>query len=226
MNPLRRAAVGHVFVDVLDAEVGAPFALADDDAHHLFRVLRARDGDIITVSDGAGRWRLGRVADRAVIADGNVVGEPSPTPATVAVAVPKGDRPEWIVQKLTELGIAHVVFLHAERSVVRWEGERADRHLARLRRVAREAASQSRRVWLPTIEGPLPASSLLSVAVVAEPGGRGLTAADRTVAVGPEGGWTDEERAMARDEVELGDGLLRVETAAVAAGVLLRHLCH
>lgn len=227
MNPVRRAAVGHVFVGELDRPDGAPITLDDDVAHHLFRVLRVRDGELVTMSDGNGRWRAGRIADHAVIADGNVHDEGARrVVTTVAVAVPKGDRPEWIVQKLTELGVARIVFLHCARSVVHWDAARAATHLARLRRVGREAASQSRRVWLPTIDGPLPASALLSEAVVAEPGGRRPTPADLTIAIGPEGGWTDGERAQARGEVELGDAVLRVETAALVAGVVLSRLCH
>ena len=80
---------------------------------------------------------------------------------TVAFAIPKSDRPEWIVQKLTELGVARIVLLHAERSVVRWEPDRADRHVARLRRVAVEALEQSRGIWLPDIVGPVPAAEVL-----------------------------------------------------------------
>ncbi len=86
---------------------------------------------------------------------------PSPrdhVPCTIAVAIPKHDRPEWLVQKPTELGVDRIVFLHAERSVVRWDGDRAERHLARLAAVAVEALMQSRRVWLPEIVGPVPGS--------------------------------------------------------------------
>ena len=58
-----------------------------------------------------------------------VVVERDHAPSTIAVAIPKQDRPEWLVQKATELGIDRIVFLHAERSVVRWDGDRAARHL-------------------------------------------------------------------------------------------------
>ena len=71
---------------------------------------------------------------------------------TVAFAPTKGERPEWVVQKLTELGVDRIVPLISERSVVRWAGERGAGAVERLRRVAREAAAQSRRVWLPDVE--------------------------------------------------------------------------
>ena len=70
---------------------------------------------------------------------------------TVVFAPTKGERPEWVVQKLTELGIDRIVPLRSERSVVRWSGQRGQATAERLRRVAREAAAQCRRVWLPEV---------------------------------------------------------------------------
>jgi len=212
---LRRRAAAHVLVD----DVGTP-ALGDGTAHHLFRVLRVADGAIVTVTDGAGRWRPCRAAGAAVVPDGDVVHEPAlEVPLTIAVTLPKADRPEWIVQKLTELGVDRIVLLHAERSVVRWDAERAAKHVAKLRRVAVVALEQSRRVWLPDVTGPVTAASMLAGAVAAEPGGRALSAADRTVAIGPEGGWSPAELAVAGDTVSLGPTVLRVETAALSAAV-------
>jgi 16S rRNA (uracil1498-N3)-methyltransferase len=212
---LRRAAA-HVLVDDVDAP-----ALSEAAAHHVFRVLRVTPGDVVTVTDGAGRWRVCHaVPGDAVEPAGAVAVVAAPElPLTIAVAVPKADRPEWLVQKLTELGVDRIVFLHTERSVVRWDAGRAAKHLAKLRRVAAEALEQSRRVWLPEVSGPLTAATWLPGAVVAEPGGRPLRAADRTIAIGPEGGWTPGELAAAGDAVELGEAVLRVETAALAAAV-------
>ena len=93
-------------------------------------------------------------------------------PLTVAVTPPKGDRLEWLVAKCTEVGVDRIVLLEAERSVVRWRGDRADKQLERLRRIAVEASMQSRRVWLPVLEGPVPALTFLPDVTVAEPGGR------------------------------------------------------
>jgi 16S rRNA (uracil1498-N3)-methyltransferase len=212
---LRRAAA-HVLVD----DVSAP-VLPEAAAHHVFRVLRVAAGSIITVTDGAGRWRVCRALAGDTVEPAGVVEVVAgrARPLTIAVAVPKADRPEWLVQKLTELGVDRIVFLHTERSVVRWDTPRAAKHLAKLRRVAAEALEQSRRVWLPEVTGPVPAATFLPEAVVAEPGGRALTADDRTIAIGPEGGWTAAELASARGAVDLSDAVLRVETAAVAAAV-------
>lgn len=215
MSHVRRRAAAHVLV----ADVAVP-ALSDETAHHLFRVLRVADGAVVTVTDGAGTWRVCRAAGNAVVPDGELQVEPRPAqPLTIAVTIPKADRPELVVQKLTELGVDRIVFLHAERSVVRWDAARADKHLAKLRRVAAEATEQSRRVWLPEVLGPLAAAAVLPGAVVAEPGGRPLAHGDRSIAIGPEGGWTDAELALAADRVHLGSTVLRVETAAYAAAV-------
>ena len=83
---------------------------------------------------------------------------------TIGFALPKADRPEWIVQKLTEIGVDSIIVLHAERSIVRWEPDRAARHIAKLAKVAREASMQSRRVWLPTIGGPTQVESMAAPA--------------------------------------------------------------
>lgn len=212
-----RAAAAHVVVD----DVAQP-ALGEATAHHLFRVLRVRDGDVVTVTDGRGGWRECRAADWALFADREPHAVPEPRPVcTVAFAIPKADRPEWIVQKLTEMGVTGIVLLHAQRSVVRWEGDRADRHVAKLRRVAVEALEQSRGVWLPDIIGPLPAAEVLPGIAVAEPGGRRLSSSDKALAIGPEGGWSDTELALARDRVQLTTTVLRVETAALVAGAML-----
>ena len=142
-------------------------------------------------------------------------------PLTVAVTPPKGDRLEWLVAKCTEVGVDRIVLLEAERSVVRWRGDRADKQLERLRRIAVEASMQSRRVWLPVLEGPVAALTFLPDVTVAEPGGAPVTGLISTIAVGPEGGWSSAELASAGGRVSLGDQILRTETAAVAAAVLM-----
>lgn len=215
-DALRRSAA-HVLV----ADVGAP--VLDDGAwHHLSRVLRLCAGDAVTVTDGCGRWRACRVAgEQSLDCAGDVRAEAAPAATTVVVAPPKGDRLEWLVQKCTEVGVGRIVLVQAARSVVRWDGERAAKQMARLATIAAEAAMQARRVWLPTVEGPVPAADVLASAAVAEPGGRPVDTRDRCIAVGPEGGWTPDELAVAGDQVSLGSTILRVETAAVVAATLM-----
>lgn len=217
MNPALRTSAAHVFV----SDVEAP-SLTGDDAHHLFRVLRLRDGEAVTVSDGRGRWRPTVVADRELVVAGDAIAEPSPPSLTIATAIPKGDRVEWMVQKLAELGVTEIVFVDCARSVVNWTGERAERQLARLTKVAREASAQSRRVWLPVVRGPiaLAEAAALPGAVMADPDGEPARDAS-TVLVGPEGGFTDEERRLCRRLVSLGPQILRVETAAICAASVI-----
>ena len=216
---LRRSAA-HVVVSDVDVPV-----LGEADAHHVFRVLRVGDGEVVSVTDGRGSWRLCRAASGSLVAAGDVVVEPpAAAPVTIGVAVPKSDRPEWIVQKLTELGTDHIVLLHADRSVVRWDDRRAEKHLERLRRVAAEAVQQSRRVRVPTVEGPVAAIDFLPGAVAAEPGGPADDGSARVVAIGPEGGWSERELAAAAGLVSLGPTVLRVETAALVAAA--SRYCH
>jgi 16S rRNA (uracil1498-N3)-methyltransferase len=217
MDARLRTSAAHVLVEDLDVPT------ADDAvAHHLRRVLRLREGEPVTATDGRGRWRACRVRAGALEPDGPVESVAAPSsPLTVAAAVPKGDRAERLVRQCTEVGVDRIVLLTAERSVVRWDDERAARHGERLRRVAAEAAMQSRRVWLPELAGPVAALSVLPAAAVAEPGGHPLGPADTTVAIGPEGGWSEDELAVAAARVGLGPNVLRVETAAVVAAALL-----
>ncbi len=217
MDRLLRSSAAHVLV----ADVAAP-VLDDPALHHLRRVLRLRDGDPVTVTDGAGAWRPCALSAGGVAPVGDVVVVTRPDPVlTLAVAPPKGERLDRLVAKVTELGVDRIVLIEAERSVVRPREERLARQLARLRRIATEAAAQSRRVWLPTIDGPEPAAWWVTSAAVAEPDGAPVGPDDTVIAVGPEGGWSPAELALARRTVALAPTVLRVETAAVAAVALM-----
>lgn len=215
---------------------GGPFAFVADlavpvldeaDHHHLAKARRLRPGDQLVLGDGAGRWCPARFGDRHL----EVVGEPvavrPPVPrVSVGFALVKGARPELVVQKLTELGVDRIRPFLAARSVVRWDGTRSEKAYLRLQRVAREAAMQSRRAWLPVVD---PMAAFADVA--GEPGacradrGGGPPTLERPlILTGPEGGWDPAERDRGLPVVGLGDGVLRAETAAIAAGVVLTAL--
>lgn len=204
--------------------------LASADAHHLGRVLRLRLGESVGVSDGAGRWRPCVVAvagDVRLEPVGPVVAEPAPQrPITIGFSLVKGERPELVVQKLTELGVDRILPLAAARSVVRWDPERALRGVVRLRQVAREAAMQARRVRLPEV------ADLETVVWAAQAAGPGGALCDQgghsplgldrpTLLIGPEGGWDPAELGCGLPRIGLGPTTLRAETAAIAAAVLL-----
>lgn len=206
---------------VLVSDVCSP-ELADDDRHHLERVLRLRSGDPLTVGDGAGRWRPCRLADE-IEPVGEVVAVAAPGPAlAVGFAVLKGGRSETVVRKLTELGVDRIVPFVAERSMVRWDRAKSARLLERWRRVAREAVMQCRRLWLPEVE-PVSAFGELYLggAALAVSEGRALGAGENFLLVGPEGGWTEGELASVDRHVCLGPYIMRAETAAIAAAALL-----
>lgn len=233
MNPLLRDSVAHVFVDDL-----ATPQLNDNDRHHLGRVLRLRDGESVTTSDGRGRWRACTWDDGNLSVAGDIVATAAPVPRIgVAFAPVKGDRNEWAVQKLTEIGVDDIVLLApTRRSVVRWSN--TEKQMEKLRVVAREAAMQSRRTWLPTVSGltSLADALLLPGAAVADPEGAlpashapsPAHAADTAqvitpalVIIGPEGGFDDDEIPAGTVRVSLGDTILRAETATLVAATLL-----
>jgi 16S rRNA (uracil1498-N3)-methyltransferase len=207
----------HIFVDDLDTLELDP---ADD--HHL-RVLRIQPGSAVVACDGRGGWRSCRRTATAIEADGPAtMSEPAAPRIAIAFALTKGDRPELVVQKLTELGVDRIVPFFAARSVVRWDEERAQRNLVRLRRIAREAAMQSRRVTLPALTDVASVASIAAQGFVrADRGGAPLSLACPSVAIGPEGGWSDDERRELPGCVALADTVLRAETAAIAAAAVL-----
>ncbi len=208
----------HVLVESVDAP-----SLGPDDRHHLERVLRVRVGDPLTVGDGAGNWRPCRLGAEPEPVDRVFrVAEAAPR-IGVAFALIKGGRPELVVQKLTELGVDRIVPFTAERSVVRWDDDKARRHHERLVRVAREAVMQCRRAWLPTVEAPTTFARVAAdpEACLADRTGGVVDLARPLVMVGPEGGWSDAEAGAGLPRVRLAEPVLRAETAAIAAGVLL-----
>jgi len=212
---------------VFVADVESP-ELDENDRHHLERVVRLRRGDAVVVSDGRGRWRDGVLgAVGRVEPVGAVQSAPtSAPPITIAFALTKGERPELAVQKLTELGVDRIAPFIADRSVARWDGARAESHLGRLRRVAREASMQCRRPWLPVVDEVVDFGTVsrLPGAAVADLGGAPPSLDRPTVLIGPEGGWSDDERAAGLPAVSLGAHVLRAETAAMAAAALLAAL--
>ena len=213
-----RNSTAHVFVDAINAPV-----LDEVDAHHLLRVLRVKPSDAVTVSDGKGKWCSAVLnADASINATSEVFTTVAPSwHLTVAFSLVKGDRPEWTVQKLTEIGIDEIVVLAPTvRSVVRWNHDRSHKNIERLRRVAREAAMQSRRTWLPNVHGVTELSTIANL-FIADPSGVCLDASHRAIAVGPEGGFAPQETEDCDGLVSLGDTVLRAETAAVSAAVLM-----
>jgi 16S rRNA (uracil1498-N3)-methyltransferase len=215
-----------------------------DEARHAAGSLRLRPGDRLTSGDGEGgvaRCVVERVAKNEVAArveERRLVPRATPHIA-VHISAPKGERLTWAVQKLTEVGVDSIVLVEASRSVRRWwTEEQGTRAVERLRKVAREAAKQSRRAYLPGLGGPVPWESAVEayarrgLLVVlwerAEVGLRSLLPQETPkpvgLLVGPEGGIPDEDARSAEKQgallASLGPTILRTETAALVGATL------
>lgn len=188
-------------------------AVSTEQQRHLTRVLRRAEGDPVSYSDGAGRRGIGVWTGEA-IERGDEAVDPPPSPdVTLAVAPPDNkDRQRFVVEKAAEIGVRRLRWLrtvHGEGRLPR--PERADAWM-------RAAIEQSRRSWIMEIDSEWVEIDQLEQWVAADAGGGPLVPADRiTVAIGPEGGWADDELPADTTRVSLGDGTLRTETAAIVA---------
>jgi len=217
-------------------------ALTGEHAAHLARTLRARVGQEFEVAcgDQVRHATIISVADdRVDFTLGPEVAAGTATPITLLLAIFKFDRMEWAIEKCTELNVTTIVPVIARRT---------EKHLAlaakkraeRWRRIAREASEQSRRITPPAIADPVKLAEALNLTaelriVLAETEREAtLTDALRSatgasslaLAIGPEGGWTDDELSSFQTSqwiaASLGDGILRAETAAIAALAIAR----
>ncbi len=206
-----------------------------DDARHLTRVLRVEPGQRYEISDNRNVY-LAEIEtarkEHVVFRTLEKLDAPSlPLRIVLCAALIKFDHFEWMIEKATELGVAEIVPVETIRSERGLE-RAARKRVERWRRIAVEASQQSRRAHLPQVHEPVSFQEALSweavhrYALDENPGGISLTRAHRsaeTIAllVGPEGGWTEVERAAFVESgwtrVSLGPLLLRAETAAIAA---------
>jgi len=213
-------------------------------AHHVGRVLRAQPGQLYELSDGERVW-LGRIEnvtrDRVQFALVEELPAWRPTvDVTLLLSVVKFDAFEWALEKATELGVSTIAPLAAERSEKGLLAA-AEKRAERWGKILLEASQQSRRLKPPALAAMAkPANAFVAHAdglriVLSEhadaPSLRHAIANERvkkaTLAIGPEGGWTDTEMAAARAakfaEASLGKLILRTETAVVAALAALNY---
>ena len=229
---------------LVDAVPGpGPFVLDGAQGRHASVVRRVRPGEVLALTDGAGR-----IAAATVVAAGrgtlDLLVQPAvtvPAPAvrvTLVQALPKGERSELAVELATEAGVDALVPWAAAHCVARWLDDKADRGVARWQAVASEAAKQSRRAFVPGV-APLASTatvvelirSAAATLVLHEAGSEPLRTArlpvdgELVLVVGPEGGLTAQElaafSAAGAQVVRLGPEVLRTSTAAaVALGAL------
>ena len=217
---------------------GDTVLLAGPEGRHAATVRRVKVGESVDLADGLGTRAACRVVslgqDVVTLAVLSRVVEPEPAPRLVLVqAIAKGDRGELAVELATEVGIDEVVPWSAERCVVKWEGARGEKALARWRSTAREAGKQSRRARHPVLTTWLDTPALLerlagtTCLVLHETAVESLASTPLPVdgevvlVVGPEGGITDRElrqlEAAGGRPVRLGSSVLRTSTAGAAA---------
>jgi 16S rRNA (uracil1498-N3)-methyltransferase len=242
-----------IFVDgVLNP--GSSVELARETAAHLTKVLRARSGDEVVLFNGDGR-EFGGIIEAArgsrvsaAIGAARSIDRESPFRLTLVQCVPRGDRMDFIVQKATELGIARIVPVLSQRSVVRLDEKQAASKQAHWQAVAVSACEQCGRNRLPEVASPQPLLHYLGALPAPEPGGLRLVleperaqraehepaamdidasrASGAEIAIGPEGGFAGEELEAfdlsAFRRLSLGPRVLRTETAAIAAIVVLQ----
>ena len=237
---------GLFYIDALPGN-GELAVVDGDEGFHAATVRRIRPGEELMLGDGAGA--LGRCVVEQAGRDGlraRVVERwqvpPVQPPVTVVQALPKSERSELAIELATEAGADSLVAWQAARCVARWDGARAEKGLRRWRSVARAAAQQSRRAYLPSVEGVLSTAALTqrigdkvaaggTVLALHESADEPLTdlrlaqAKSVMLVVGPEGGITPDElaefAAAGAIAVRLGPTVLRTSTAAaVALGAL------
>ena len=223
-----------------------------DESRHLRRVLRLKPGDTVIAADGAGHDFTVRLEDVGETVTGTVLGvarraADSPLRITLVQSVPKGDKMETIVRAATELGVARVVPVTTERTIVTLEPSRWRERARRWQRIAKEAAKQCGRGVVPPVDAPRPLAEFLALdepadlrlclweRAGAQGQGGGLTqslpptlAAGARVylLVGPEGGLSRQEvesgRAAGWRVIGVGPRILRTETAGPAMIAILQ----
>jgi 16S rRNA (uracil1498-N3)-methyltransferase len=226
---------------IADEVSGDRAALVGEHADHLVRVLRARVGQDFDIATG-GAVRQGRIAfikeGRVEFDLGEEVSGASSAEITLVLAVFKFDRLEWAIEKCTELGVSRIVPVIARRTDAHLAAASAKR-VDRWQRIALQASEQSRRAAPPEIAEPVKLSEALNQQtplriVLAESEERtllrevvkpDLAKEGIALAVGPEGGWTDDELQAFQQagwiSASLGNTILRAETAAMAAAAIV-----
>ncbi|XJZ26276.1 16S rRNA (uracil(1498)-N(3))-methyltransferase [Bacillota bacterium Lsc_1132] len=219
------------------------FYIGGEDRYHIRNVMRMQPGDLIICVDSEGKSAICKIAD---MTEEQIIAEvverldentELPIRVTIASGLPKGDKLEWVVQKGTELGAHEFLPFAAARSVVKWDDKKAAKKVERWQKIAKEAAEQSHRAFLPEVINPVDFKTLLQIsgkydyklAAFEEESRKGETSTFANVLkkmrkgesllllFGPEGGLTDEEIDRLKEKdfaiCGLGPRILRTETA-------------
>ena len=200
--------------------------LSQNEARHL-KVKRHYSDELVCIFDGKGKVGIGKIIDKDKIEVSEVREFPKEDSLTIAVAVPKGDRLDFMLQKLTELNVSTIILMNTKRSVVMPRETKQER----LKRILIEACKQCRRAWVPELRNLTEFSSVIkeeadSKIILNQDGvkikfGMGTT----LVLVGPEGGFTEEEMKEAESngfvKTSISKNTLRIETAAIGVAAII-----
>lgn len=219
--------------------VGTKVVLPESAAAHLVRVLRLREGDECVLFNGDGNdygARIGSAGKREVVVEihsADSVGNESPLHIVLVQGIARGEKMDLILQKATELGVAAIVPVLAERTEVKLDAERTEKRMAHWRSVIVSACEQSGRAVVPQLGVPAALAEAAQASAqalklildpVGEHGLATLTAPsplEIAIAIGPEGGWSPRDRDVLRaagfSGLRLGPRILRTETAGLAA---------
>ncbi|KAB7777644.1 16S rRNA (uracil(1498)-N(3))-methyltransferase [Xanthomonas sp. LMG 12459] len=223
----------------LPLHAGAELSLPEDVANHLLRVLRLREGDPCVLFNGDGcdypaeLLQAGKRNASVRIGAAQPVDNESPLAITLLQGVARGEKMDLILQKATELGVAAIVPVWAERTEVKLDAARVDKRVAHWRSVVISACEQSGRARVPQLSAPLALADAARAAadspcrLILDPQGEqrlrslAIGGAAATIAIGPEGGWSPRDRATLEAAgfvgLRLGPRILRTETAGLAA---------
>ncbi len=225
---------------------GRTIIIGGEEAHHIIDVMRLKPSDTIVAFDGTGKEYAGliaSVANKSVVVDIIRVLEPaavSGVKITLIQAIPKKAKMDYIVEKATELGVAAIVPVFTERTIPDWDDEKRASCVRRWRKIALEASKQCSRSDIPAVSDIKSFSESLKdpsgcglalIAALAD-GTVGISKAiagcrvkSVTIAIGPEGDFTPQEVARARDAgfkpVSLGPRVLKSDTAGLAVLAIL-----
>ena len=223
---------------------GKSLVLEGSAANHIMRVLRLRDGDVLTLFDGRGGEHGARITGfrrdsvQVEVQEHRDVERESKLNLTLAQGISRGERMDWVMQKATELGVTRIIPVITERTMVKLDERQSERKLEHWRAIVIAACEQSGRNRVPEVAAPCAYHEVLRSGdgngkkLLLSPTGnlnaRDLALSGRaTLLVGPEGGLSPEEQEQAVgagfEQVRMGPRVLRTETAAIAALTILQH---
>lgn len=223
---------------------GSTLSIGGSAANHIMRVLRAREGDELTLFDGRGGEYGARVAGfrkdsvQVEVKEHRDVERESALDLTLAQGISRGERMDWVMQKATELGVTRIIPVVTERTMVKLDERQAERKIEHWRAIVISACEQCGRNRVPEVALPMPyIEAVRSIdaevtRVLLSPSGtlraRDLGHSTRiAMLIGPEGGLSDNEQEAALaagfQPLRMGPRILRTETAAIAALAALQH---